>query len=133
MKRMNLDRARSLRVGQTDAEQLLWHRLRNRRLQGWKFRRQHQIDQYIVDFLCPDAGLIVELDGGQHGDQMAYDDARSKKLSGMGYRVLRFWNNDVLKNTDSVLEAILEALASPTPHPDPLPGGEREHAMETEA
>jgi very-short-patch-repair endonuclease len=121
MKRMNLDRARDLRAGQTDTEQLLWHRLRNRRLHGWKFRRQNQIDQYIVDFVCPDACLIVELDGGQHGDQVAYDETRSIKLTGMGYRVLRFWNNDVLKNTDSVLEAILEALASPDPSPRPSP------------
>jgi very-short-patch-repair endonuclease len=121
MKRMNLDRARHLRAGQTDAEQLLWHRLRNRRQQGWKFRRQHQIDQYIVDFVCPDTGLIVELDGGHHGDQVAYDEMRSTKLIDMGYRVLRFWNNDVLKNTDSVLEAILEALASPDPSPQPSP------------
>jgi very-short-patch-repair endonuclease len=121
MKRMNLDRARDLRAGQTDAEQLLWHRLRNRGLEGWKFRRQHQIDQYIVDFVCADAALIVELDGGQHGDQVIYDERRRQKLETMGYQVLRFWNNDVLKNFDSVLEAILEALASPDPSPQPSP------------
>ncbi|MFC4525435.1 endonuclease domain-containing protein [Dyella halodurans] len=126
MKRLNVDRARGLRAGQTDAEQVLWYRLRNRHLQGWKFRRQNEIDQYIVDFVCPDAALIVELDGGQHGEQVAYDEARTRKLQNMGYRVLRFWNNDVLKNLDSVLEVIMEALASPAPHPNPLPEGERE-------
>jgi very-short-patch-repair endonuclease len=126
MKRLNVDRARSLRGAQTDAEQALWHRLRNRRLDGWRFRRQHEIDLYIVDFACAEAALIVELDGGQHGDQLIYDEARTRKLQEMGYRVLRFWNNDVLKNLDSVLEVIMEALASPAPHPNPLPEGERE-------
>ena len=126
MKRLHVDRARGLRVGQTDAEQLLWYHLRSRRLQGWKFRRQHQLGSYIVDLVCPDAALIVELDGGQHGDQMIYDERRTLELESMGYKVLRFWNNDVLKNLDGVLEVILEALASPAPHPNPLPEGERE-------
>ena len=121
MKRLNVDRARSLRVGRTDAEQRLWHHLRNRRLQGWKFRRQNEIGLYVVDFVCPDAGLIVELDGGQHGDQLIYDEARTRKLEEQGYRVLRFWNNEVLTNTESVLEVILEALASPDPSPRPSP------------
>ncbi|MEW9623933.1 endonuclease domain-containing protein [Rhodanobacter geophilus] len=125
MKRLNVDRARSLRNGRTDAEQKLWYRLRNRHLQGWKFRRQHEIDRYIADFACPDAVLIVELDGSQHGEQQAYDEARTCKLETMGYRVLRFWDNDVLTNIEGVLEVILEALASSTPHPSPLPGGER--------
>ena len=121
MKRLNVDRARGLRASQADAEQLLWYHLRHRRLQGWKFRRQHEIGPYIADFACPGAGLIVELDGGQHGDQLAYDESRTRKLQEEGYRVLRFWNNDVLKNIDSVLEAILEALASPDPSPRPSP------------
>ncbi len=126
MKRLNVDRARSLRVAQTDAEQWLWYHLRRRRLQGWKFRRQHEMGRYIADFVCPDAGLIVELDGGQHGEQMIYDELRTLELEAMGYRVLRFWNNDVLKNVEDVLEVILEALARPAPHPSPLPEGERE-------
>jgi very-short-patch-repair endonuclease len=121
MKRLNVDGARSLRVGQTDAEQLLWYHLRNRCLQGWKFRRQNEIGLYVVDFVCPDAGLIVELDGGQHGDQPIYDEAQTRKLGEEGYRVLRFWNNEVLTNTESVLEVILEALASPGPSPQPSP------------
>jgi very-short-patch-repair endonuclease len=82
--------------------------------------------RYIADFVCPDAGLIVELDGGQHGEQMIYDELRTLELEAMGYRVLRFWNNDVLKNVQGVLEVILEALARPAPHPNPLPAGERE-------
>ncbi|PWK84340.1 endonuclease domain-containing protein [Fulvimonas soli] len=126
MKRINVDRARSLRTKQTDAEQHLWRRLRNRQPQGWKFRRQHEIDRYIVDFACPDAALVVELDGSQRDGQMAYDEVRTRKLENLGYRVLRFWDNDVLTDIEGVLEAILEALASPAPHPDPLPGGERE-------
>jgi very-short-patch-repair endonuclease len=126
MKRLNVDKARNLRTGQTDAEQKLWHHLRNRHLQGWKFRRQHEVDRYIADFACPDAGLAVELDGSQHDEQVAYDAARTRKLASMGYRVSRFWDNDVLMNIEGVLEVILEALASPAPHPDPLPGGERE-------
>lgn len=126
MKRLNVGKARSLRANQTDAEQFLWYRLRNRRLHGWRFRRQHEIDLFIVDFVCPDAALIVELDGGQHGEQLIYDEARTRKLQDLGYRVLRFWNNDVLKNLDSVLEVIAEALASPAPHPSPLPVGEGE-------
>jgi very-short-patch-repair endonuclease len=76
--------------------------------------------------VCPDAGLIVELGGGQHGDQMIYDERRTLELQLMGYRVLRFWNNDVLKNMEGVLEVILEVLASPASHPNPLPEGERE-------
>ena len=132
MKRMNVDRARRLRVGQTDAEQKLWRHLRNRQMQGWKFRRQHEIDRYIADFACPDAGLIVELDGSQHGEQVIYDETRTRKLETMGCRVLRFWDNDVLTNIEGVLEVILAALASPAPHPSPLPEGERERAAETD-
>lgn len=128
MKRMNVDRARELRHAMTGTEQKLWYRLRNRQLSGCKFRRQHEIDHYIVDFVCTEAMLIVELDGGQHADQVNYDERRTKYLQAMGYRVLRFWNNDALVNIESVLEVILEALASPTPHPSPLPSGEREQS-----
>jgi len=126
MKRINVERARFLRRTQTDAEQALWFRLRGRRLMGWKFRRQHEIGRYIADFVCSDAMLIVELDGGQHMDQVIYDERRTAELQSMGYRVLRFWNNDALTNIEGVLEVIVEALASPAPHPNPLPGGERE-------
>jgi very-short-patch-repair endonuclease len=126
MKRMLVDRARGLRSRMTDAEHLLWRHLRNRHLTGKKFRRQHEIDRYIVDFLCPEAKLIVELDGGQHAEMMAVDAERTRRLEALGYRVPRFWNNEVLTNTEAVLEVILGAVARVSPHPGPLPGGERE-------
>ena len=123
MKRQHVDRARELRQDMTDAEQKLWHHLRNRQLSGHKFRRQHDIDHYIADFACTEALLIVELDGGQHADQADYDERRTQHLQARGYRVLRFWNNDVLTNLEGVLTVILGSLASPAPHPDPLPKG----------
>lgn len=92
---------------------------------GWKFRRQHEIDRYIVDFACADARLIVELDGGHHAEQIEEDAERTRRLETFGYRVLRFWNNDVLKNSEGVLTVIMEALTSVTPHPNPLPQRER--------
>ncbi|KZC15795.1 DNA methylase [Rhodanobacter sp. FW510-R12] len=125
MKRQNVDRARGLRQSMTDAERKLWHRLRNRQLCGCKFRRQHEIDHYIVDFACMEAMLIIELDGGQHAEQVSYDEHRTRHLQAKGYRVLRFWNNEALTNIESVLEVILEAVAKPPPHPSPLPAGER--------
>jgi len=123
MKRLNVDRARGLRRAMTDAEQALWRHLRNRQLLGWKIRRQHKISCYIVDFVCVEAMLIIELDGGQHADQVVYDERRTQQLRAMGYRVLRFWNNDVLLDIESVLTVILDALASPAPHPSPLHAG----------
>jgi len=125
MKRLNVDRARALRRGQSDAERRLWERLRHRVLLGWKFRRQHEIGPFVVDFACADAGLVVELDGGQHLDQTERDARRTRWLEQEGYRVLRFWNDDVLKRTDEVLEQIVRALPDTPPHPNPLPGGER--------
>jgi very-short-patch-repair endonuclease len=124
-----VETARRLRRGQTDAERVLWLRLRDRRLNGWKFKRQVPIDRYVADFCCEQARLIIELDGGQHTVQTEKDAKRTEILEAMGYLVLRFWNNDVLKNTSGVLEAILEAIEQLTPsapHPDPLPSGERE-------
>jgi very-short-patch-repair endonuclease len=124
-----VDTARRLRRDQTDAERVLWLRLRDRRLNGWKFKRQVPIDRYVADFCCADARLIVELDGGQHSETTEADTKRTEILEAMGYLVLRFWNNDVLKNTDGVLEVILETLEQvkrSAPHPNPLPFGERE-------
>ena len=121
--------AKEMRQAPTDAEARLWFFLRNRRLGGFKFRRQHAIDRYIVDFISVDARLVVELDGGQHGDIFARenDAERSEFLAARGLRVLRFWNNEVLQQTEAVLERILSALdESITPHPNPLPAGERE-------
>ena len=102
--------ARSLRANQTDAETRLWTGLRDRRLAGAKFRRQAASGPYIADFACFAARLIVELDGGQHAQDADADAARTAWLEGQGFRVLRFWNNDVLANTEGVLERILEAL-----------------------
>ena len=112
--------ARRLRREATDAEKLLWQRLRNRQLGGLKFRRQATIGPYIADFLCIEAGLIIEADGGQHNG--ATDAGRTRFLESKGYRVLRFWNHDVIQNTDGVLEAILLAVrGKKEPSPNPLP------------
>lgn len=113
-------RARSLRKDATDAELLLWFHLRDRQLGNHKFRRQRPIGPYFADFACLEARLIVELDGGQHVDAMAYDETRTGFMEAQGYRVLRLWNNDVLMRTAVVLEQILLALQG-SPHPNPLP------------
>ncbi len=126
------DRARALRKGMTDAERRLWYHLRAGRL-GVHVRRQAPIGPYIVDFAAIDRRLVVELDGGQHAepDQADYDKARTAYLEGRGFRVLRFWNNEVLENTEGVLERILEALSNSSalstlsPRPPP-PRGEGE-------
>ena len=103
-------RARQLRSTPTGAEIRLWSRIRRKQLDGFRFRRQHPIGPYVVDFFCPEAKLIVEVDGGQH-DALAEQDAnRTEWLEKRGYRVVRFWNNDVLANTEGVLLAILEQL-----------------------
>ena len=133
MKRLNVDHARALRHGQTDAERTLWSRLRHRGLLGRKFRRQHEIGPYVVDFVCTDARLVVELDGGQHLDQAACDARRTRWLEQEGYRVLRFWNDEVLQRLDEVLEQIVRALSDTAPHPGPLPGGEREKRSDAAA
>ena len=114
------DFARRLRRDMTDAERILWLRMRGRELLGLKFRRQHPIGHYIVDFTCLDAGLVVELDGGQHAGSVA-DELRTAFLEDAGYLVLRFWNNEVLTQTDAVLAAILAAARSRCPHPSPHP------------
>ncbi|MEJ2566862.1 MAG: endonuclease domain-containing protein [Gammaproteobacteria bacterium] len=113
------ERARALRVRQTDAERLLWFRLRNRQLCGCKFRRQQVMGAYIVDFVCMEPKLVIELDGGQHSWQDEYDARRSRYLNGLGFKVLRFWNSDVLNSIDAVLESIRQQLIS-----SPLPQGE---------
>ena len=119
------DNAKNLRQSQTDAEALLWHHLRNAQL-GVKFRRQHRMAGYILDFVCVEHSLIIELDGSQHFDQAAYDQRRTESLEALGFRVLRFWNDDALQTTDAVLEAILAALNEPLPpHPSPLPRSHR--------
>jgi very-short-patch-repair endonuclease len=104
-----LDRARALRRDDTDAEARLWNALRARRLGGWRWRRQVPKGPFIVDFLCIEAGLVVELDGGQHTDQAAYDDRRTAYLGGLGLRVIRLWNSAVLTNREGVCDTILDA------------------------
>lgn len=120
--------ARRLRRDQTDAERALWFRLRDRRLCGLKFRRQVPIDRYVVDFCCETTRLIIELDGGQHVTRGAEDARRTAALEACGYLALRFWNNEVLRNIDGVLQAIDETSNPVPPHPNPLPNGERERA-----
>ncbi len=111
-----LKNAKTLRSNQTDAEQRLWYHLRAHRLMGFKFKRQKPIGRYIVDFICPERRLIIELDGGQHADQEAYDQFRDAWLRSKGYTVLRIWNNDVMQQLEGVLEQIRCTL-SPTPLP----------------
>ncbi|WP_159122839.1 MULTISPECIES: endonuclease domain-containing protein [Acinetobacter] len=98
--------AKSLRHTATDAEHLMWQILRAKRFMNLKFRRQHVIEPYIVDFYCHEIGLVIELDGSQHGtdDAMEYDAERTKFLEALGLRVVRYWNNEVLLETDDVLD-----------------------------
>ena len=102
--------AKELRTRSTDAERLLWRHLRAKRMDGLKFRRQHPMGKYIVDFVCLEKKIVIELDGGQHTEPAAeaYDGLRDNRLEKQGYRVLRFWDNDVLLNIQGILEAIRE-------------------------
>ena len=120
--------ARRLRRDQTDAERKVWSRLRDRRLCGARFRRQHPIGPFIAEFCRTESRLVIELDGGQHASQKRSDAERTAFLEGQGYRVLRFWDNDVLTNTEGVLHRIVEALSikGSSPLPYPLPNGERD-------
>jgi len=111
-----LDNAKQLRANMTDAERALWQHLRASRLNGFKFRRQHPIGNYIVDFVCLEKRLIVELDGGQHQNQVIYDATRDAWLKREGFRILRIWNNEFLNNQHGALEQILiELEAHPLP------------------
>jgi very-short-patch-repair endonuclease len=98
--------ARSLRKHQTDAENILWRSLRNRRMSGYKFRRQHSIGPFIADFVCLEKKLIIELDGGQHSVKIELDSKRTEYLESKGFRVVRFWNNHILHETEAVLDVI---------------------------
>ena len=109
------DRARALRYNDTDAEAKLWGALRAHRLGGGKWKRQVPRGAYIVDFLCEEGSLVVEVDGGQHADAVAYDLRRTAYLEEMGYRVLRFWNSDVLRNRAGVCGIILDTLGGEHP------------------
>jgi very-short-patch-repair endonuclease len=102
----------------TDAEKVMWSQFRNRRFRGLKFKRQWTIGVHVVDFCCIERRLVVEIDGGQHSSDR--DAPRTRILNELGYRVVRFWNNEVLQNLDGVLEALLLHV-EPNPHPNPLP------------
>jgi very-short-patch-repair endonuclease len=128
-KRLN---ARALRSDMTDAERKLWYRLRAHRLNGTSFRRQVPIGRYIADFVCLQARLIIEVDGGQHGTER--DAKREAWLRGQGFHVLRFWNNDVHANIDGVLQVISDTLAQASPPSLTLPrkgGGDTTEFVET--
>ena len=114
--------AKRLRRQATDAEKRLWYNLRNRQLGGFKFRKQETIGRCIADFACVECRLIVEADGGQHNDEA--DQERTAYLNDLGWGVVRFWNNDILQQTDGVLEVILRACEERfkgKPSPCPLP------------
>jgi len=99
----------------TDVERLLWQGLRGKQLNGNRFRRQHPIGTYITDFACIEAKIVIELDGGQHQEQSEYDERRTAFLREHGWQVMRFWNNEVLKNIDGVLFTIVEHLRGAPP------------------
>ena len=104
------ERAHKLRKAPTPAEAKLWEALRGNKLSGVSFRRQHAIGQYVVDFCSLKKKLVIELDGSQHMEQADYDTQRTEFLESQGFKVMRFWNTDVLKNTDMVMETIIFAL-----------------------
>lgn len=129
-----LSRAREMRQPQTPAEATVWQNLRNRNLK-YKFRRQHPIDRFIIDFYCAEAKLLIEIDGESHlqKEQIEYDAARTEYLEDLGYKVIRFTNNDVRYSIHAVIDEIvqvvesrIELLKRNAPHPNPLPNGERE-------
>jgi very-short-patch-repair endonuclease len=116
-----LSRSRQLRQNMTDAEKKLWRGLRKNQIYEQKFRRQFPIGKYIVDFICLEARLIVEVDGGQHQDQRKYDEKRDAWLKGQNFNVLRFWNNDVLENFEGVMAIIMNTLEPSAPPSQPSP------------
>ena len=120
-KKLLRDRAKSMRSSATDAEHRLWQILRAKRFAGHKFRRQLPIDYYIVDLVCLAARLVVEVDGGQHAES-ARDERRDVYLRAQGFRILRFWNNEIFDNEEGVAARILDALQSPLPNPSPAGG-----------
>jgi very-short-patch-repair endonuclease len=116
--------AQKLRSNATAAERCLWQRLSRRQLGGYKFSRQMPVGPFICDFMCREARLVIEVDGGQHDPLEGRDRQRTAYIEAEGYRVIRFWNNEVLGNPDGVLAAILAALESAHPRPLPHAGGE---------
>jgi len=112
-----------LRKNSTEAEKLLWRHLRAKRMLGFKFRRQQPIGRYIVDFACFEKRIVIELDGGQHAENIKQDKMRDDFLKSEGFRVLRIWNNELFEDIDGVLETIMnECDISPSPQPSPTKG-----------
>ena len=116
-------KARTLRKRPTDTESALWRQVRLHQIEGCKFRRQHPIGPYIVDFVCMERQVIIEMDGGQHAVHVQQDAERTAWLESVGYRVIRFWDHEVLTELEYVKDAIRRSL---TPHLNPLPQGGRE-------
>jgi very-short-patch-repair endonuclease len=112
---------RALRKKMTDAEQALWRILRGRLIDGLKFRRQHPFGDYILDFVCLENKLIIEVDGSQHQNQAEHDEVRTQQLQKADFHILRFWNNEVLQETEAVKEKIWMAVRELRPHPHPGP------------
>jgi very-short-patch-repair endonuclease len=123
--------ARALRNSTTDAERKLWQHLKNRQLNGLKFRRQYPIAGYIADFACSEIRLVIELDGGQHLEQQQYDQERTRKLACNGYKVIRFWNDDALLRIEVVLEEIYRVIDATPPQPSPAVAGEGARGSKT--
>ncbi len=119
---MSIAAARDLRNNPTDAESRLWARLRRKQIDGHRFRRQVPLGPYVVDFVCLETRLIIEVDGGQHNERAPLDARRTAWLEANRFRVIRFWNNDVLQNVDGVIEAVRAALVSPPTLPSPARG-----------
>jgi adenine-specific DNA-methyltransferase len=117
----NTQRARQLRKNDTWAEKLMWRWLRDRRFSGYKFRRQHPIGDYYLDFFCEEAGLDIELDGSQHGfpEQRKHDEEREEFLKSRGIKILRFWNSRLRREAQSVRDTIFDELQKRAPHPLP--------------
>jgi len=113
--------AKQLRRELTPEEKRLWYLLRSRRFADYKFRRQHPVGHYIVDFACCEARLAIELDGGQHQERQGYDARRTAWLNQKGWYIIRFWNNEVWQNEEAVLWQILQALRMRLPSPRPSP------------
>ena len=109
----SLTNAKNLRSNQTDCENILWQRIRAKRLNGIKFKRQVPIGRYVVDFIALSKKLVIELDGSQHFDNIKYDNKRTEDLKKLGYKVLRFWDNDIINNINDVLFKILEEYNKP--------------------
>lgn len=106
---------RRLRNRMTDAELRLWRCLRRRQMRGFRFRRQHPFGDYILDFVCLEAMVVIEVDGGQHGEHSSCDATRTANLNAAGFRVLRFWNNEILRDIEAVADSIWRALQTPPP------------------